>query len=128
MSEPHHTRREQPDVDTLRILGVTFGFLLFVAIGMAVLATFYHQKTGAYRVAPPVAFPAPQLQTDPAADLRKLQTAQRAELARNDWADPGHTLRRIPIEHAMSIIAARGAHAYDPIGDRSAAPPGPSSP
>jgi len=121
MPEAHHTRRERPDVDTVRIVAISFGFLAFVAIGMGVLAAFYGHKVGTYHMPAPAPFPAPQLQTDPAADFDKVEAAQRAELEREGWSDEAHGLRRIRIERAMALIAARGVHAYDPVAAQSGA-------
>jgi hypothetical protein len=115
MPEPRPTPRELPDVDSRRVLAISLGFLLFVAIGMAILAGVYGYRLGGYRPAPPAAFPAPELQTNPLADLRRLQDEQRARLAQDGWADQSRGLRLIPIERAMDLIAARGAQAYDPI-------------
>ena len=44
----------------------------------------------------PAAFPAPQLQSDPAGDLRDYQAAQRARLSVYAWADRERGLVRIP--------------------------------
>ena len=121
MPEAHPTRREPPDVDTIRIVSFGLGFLLFVAIGMAVLAGFYGHEVGGSHMPAPAPFPAPQLQTDPSSDLAKLEAAQRAELERAGWSDQSRGLRRIPIERAMAIIAARGSHAYDPVGPQTGA-------
>ncbi len=115
MPEPRPTMRELPDVDSRRVLAISLGFLLFVAIGMAILAGIYGHRLGDYRPPPPAAFPAPELQTNPVADLRQLQEEQRARLEQNGWADQGRGLRLIPIERAMDLTAARGARAYDPI-------------
>ena len=115
MPESRPTLRETGDVDTRQVLTISIGFLLFVAIGMAVLAAVYTDILGGYHMAPPGLFPAPQLQTQAQGDLQRLQADQGAQLERSGWADQSRGLRYLPIERAMSVIAARGPHAYDPI-------------
>jgi hypothetical protein len=53
-------------------------------------------------------FPAPQVISGEEAQRRALEEKQRAALAGADG--------RLPIEAAMVRIAAKGTHAFDPIG------------
>lgn len=51
--------------------------------------------------------PAPGLQADPAKELRDLQAAQNARLDHYAWANPAHTIARIPINEAKALILGR---------------------
>jgi hypothetical protein len=67
-------------------------------------------------------FPKPELQTDPQADLQDFERDQRATLSGYGWVDRSEGIARIPIEQAMQIVAARGAHAYDAPGQPTVTP------
>lgn len=107
---------QPPDVSHGVVLAATGGFLAFVAlmmIGMFVLLRT--EAPRALRQRPQAPFPQPSLQTDPHADLKRFLDEQRAELTGYAWIDREQGLAKIPIEEAMRIVAARGAHAYDPL-------------
>jgi hypothetical protein len=97
------------------ILGVGLGTLGLVAAVLGVVWLF--QQSGGLRrtIAPPTRFAPPQLQSDPAGDLRDYQAAQRARLEGYAWADRERGLVRIPVARAMEIIAGRGTGAYAPL-------------
>jgi hypothetical protein len=52
--------------------------------------------------------PPPQLQTDPAADLKRFRANEEAELNHYGWIDRQKGIVRIPIEQAMELIVQRG--------------------
>ena len=52
--------------------------------------------------------PAPQLQTNPQADLEKLRAEEESKLNGYSWVDRQTGVVRIPIERAMELIARRG--------------------
>lgn len=52
--------------------------------------------------------PAPRLQVAPAADLGRLRAREDTLLHDYAWADRGAGVVRIPIEHAIELLAARG--------------------
>ena len=113
---------QSPAVHTTAILLVVGGFLVFVAISIAaVLAFLKTEAPGAFAPKNERPFPPPALQTAPQNDLVNFEAPQRARLNGYDWADPGHTMARIPIDEAMRLIIARGPKAYDRIGGSSAA-------
>jgi hypothetical protein len=53
-------------------------------------------------------YPAPRLQSDPAADMRKFREAELARLNSAGWDDQAKGLGHIPIDDAMRRIAAAG--------------------
>ena len=107
---------QPPDVATGIVIVAVAGFLGFVALSMTGL--FFYLRSSvpdAFRKVIEHHFPEPALQKDPQNDLRRFEREQRATLSGYDWVDRSKGLVRIPIEDAMRIIAARGAHAYDPL-------------
>ena len=105
---------QAPDVATGIVIKAAAGFAAFVAVMMTVL--FFYLITSAphaFRHSTEIPFPAPALQKQPQADLKQFELEQRMALSGYGWVDRSKGLARIPIEEAMRIIAARGAHAYD---------------
>jgi hypothetical protein len=106
---------QPPDVATGTVIVAVAGFLIFVALAMTGL--FFYLKTGApgaLRQAAERSFPEPTLQTRPQDDLKRFELEQRMALSGYGWVDRANGIARIPVEEAMRLIAARGAHAYDP--------------
>ncbi len=110
-------RREPPDLRPWLVVGVGLGTLGLVGAVLGVVWLFeaFGGSPLASAVVPPSAFTPPQLQSDPAGELRDYQAAQRARLSDYAWTDRERGLVRIPIERAMAIIAARGSGAYEPL-------------
>jgi hypothetical protein len=67
--------------------------------------------------------PPPRLQSNPPADLARVLAQQSAALSGYRWVDRGKGLVSIPIDRAMTIIAARGPDAYAPIPGAPPMPP-----
>ncbi len=63
----------------------------------------------------PATFPSPQLEADPAAELKRVEADQTGRLAGYRWVDRDKRIVAIPIDRAMAIEAARGADAFAPI-------------
>ena len=109
-------RREPLDLRPWLVLGVGLGTLGLVGAVLGAVWLFESLAGfSAAAVTPPAAFAPPQLQSDPAGELRDYQAAQRARLSGYAWADRERGLVRIPIERAMAMIAARGGGAYEPL-------------
>jgi hypothetical protein len=109
-------RREPLDLSPHLVVAVGLGTLGLVGAVLGVVWLF--ESLGGVpgsAVVPAARFPPPHLQSDPAGELRDYQAAQRARLEGYAWADRERGLVRIPIERAMSMIAARGRAAYDPL-------------
>ena len=106
--------REREDLAPGKIISVGLGTAIFLALSLTGLWFFYDWmgQTGPYHGAS--RFPPPQLQSDPAGDLRHFQQAQAEELQGYAWVDRSRGMVRVPIERAMRIILDRGAAAYDP--------------
>jgi hypothetical protein len=109
-------RREPLTLRPWLVVGVGLGTLGLVGATLGAVWLFESIAGIPGRgVAPPAAFAPPQLQSDPAGDLRDYLAAQRARLEGYAWADREKGLVRIPIERAMAMIAARGTAAYEPL-------------
>src|SRR4051794_869158 len=109
-------RRQPEDVNPRIVVLVGLGTLALVLVTLG-LAWGFERLSGIQgpSAQPPSAFAPPQLQSDPAGELRDYQAAQRARLEGYGWADREKGLVRIPIGRAMDMIAARGAAAYAPL-------------
>jgi hypothetical protein len=53
-------------------------------------------------------YPAPALQVKPQVDLQTYRTRADHDLNSYGWIDQGHGVAKIPIEHAMDLLLARG--------------------
>jgi len=108
---------EKRDVNVAKI--AVFTFVLLAVFGLAGYLVPYfvfkamnedHQQTDA---APPLyqpgqLAPGPRLQVKEAKDLREKLDAERSLLTTTAWVDRDNGIVRIPIEHAMDLVARRG--------------------
>jgi hypothetical protein len=69
-------------------------------------------------------FPAPQLEIDERNQLDKIRKDEERTLATYDYIDKNAGTVRIPIDHAMDLIAQRGL----PVRAQSATPEAPAAP
>lgn len=100
-------RGESPNVGTRTIVLIVAGILVaLVIIGFGFQPIFHDRigQTSAMRHP----FPAPAVTPNERAERLALEARQRKDLA------GGHG--RMPIGAAMKAIAAKGTHAFDPIG------------
>lgn len=95
------------------IVGAVVGFFLFAVVVMGILLAIYVQ----FEPQPvrPAAFPQPDVQSYPHADLHDFLKAERRKLRRAGWVDKAKGVAAIPVDKAMEIIAGRGKAAFDPI-------------
>lgn len=119
--EARSDRLEPGGVSTRWVTTAAGGFLLLLAVSIVVLGFVFYLAVPGNRIPPYRQFPAPQQTGHPAAETRALFARQQQELNSYRWTNPDHTLVAIPIDRAMSIIAARGAKAYEPIEQQKAA-------
>jgi hypothetical protein len=106
---PPPAHYEQEDV-TFRFLlcgaGVVLGVILLCMIGVMWLYPSIvqdHRLTAALPL-----YPAPRLQSDPAADLQRFKAQELARLNSMGWVDRERSIAHIPIDDAMHRIAAQG--------------------
>ena len=126
--EMGNRRLPQPaDVANGIVIAAVAGLLGFVVLSMTGL--FFYLRSAApdaFKAAVENSFPEPALQKTPQHDLQNFEREQRAALSGYGWVDRSKGLARIPIEQAMQMVAARGAHAYD-APDQPAVTPAPAS-
>ena len=118
-------RLATPDVAARRVVVVAASFLALVAVVGAILTLVYRAQILDRRQPPRAAFPAPELQVAPRADLGTLRERENARLGGTGWIDREASLVRIPIAAAMALVVARGATGFDPI-DGAPVTPGPA--
>jgi hypothetical protein len=53
-------------------------------------------------------YPAPRLQSDPAADMQALRAQQMRQLYSTGWVDEAHGVVHLPIADAMRIVVHEG--------------------
>ena len=122
-----HALPESSGVDARHLLWLGGAALALLGGAIAVLGTIYRDEVPVKTMPPPQSFPQPRVQTGERAELEKVLAAQRRRLEAFRWADADHTRVQIPIERAMKLIAAKGAHAYDPIAASAAASSSPEA-
>jgi hypothetical protein len=108
-------RPESPAVSTRAVMFTAMGIIVFVGFFLVVLHLYYGEQITRAVFVPPTPFVKPQLQTNDAADLARLQAEQRGRLNGYAWVNRDKGIVAIPIEEAMKRIVARGADAYSPI-------------
>jgi hypothetical protein len=101
-------------------LGVTIIFIHVIVWGLIRTYTHYEPKAlsrtsaisepqaASPQANPVLRFPAPQLQSDPAADLNKYREAVEQQLNSAGWIDQKAGIAHIPIEQAIDLVAQRG--------------------
>jgi len=101
----HETEDITPRV--VAMLGVAaLGMLVFAVL--ATLWLFSASVKDRSLTGPVPVFPAPSLQTSPRSDMAAFRVKQRHELESYGWIDRAHDVTHVPIEHAMSKLAADG--------------------
>jgi hypothetical protein len=85
---------------------LVLGVILICAFGVMWLYPSAQQDR---RLTGPLpAYPAPRLQSNPAADLLAFEKQERSQLNSYGWVDKQKGIVRIPIDEAMRRIAAQG--------------------
>ena len=100
-------QHEAPGVATRRavvLVAVIISLLIAIAFGFEFI---FRSRLGMAYVAVPH-FPEPGVRLDESAQRQALETQQRRRLSGVDGG--------MPIDDAMRAIAAKGQHAFDPIG------------
>ncbi len=126
---PQHQGAGQPldsELNVKAILGTGIALLVATVLGMAIswwvsvgMRTYLTNEDPPpptlLEAQMPYEPPSPNLQTDPLGELATSRAEEEALLAVWEWADPGHTKARVPIERAMELLLATrpGAEAFD---------------
>jgi hypothetical protein len=111
------------------VLIAAVGFLALVGFSIVAARVFYDWDIHTPLTVPPKVFPAPELQTDDAADLKTFLTRQRSQLDTYGWVDRDHGIIQIPVDRAMALVAAKGSAGFGPVGQpASSSSPRPTQP
>ena len=79
-----------------------------VACGLIVVWLYPQVASERIITLPLPIYPAPRLQTDPAADARRFRAQQLRQLDGSGWVDRARGIAHIPIGTAMQQVAAEG--------------------
>jgi hypothetical protein len=116
------TPPEPAGISSRPVLGTTFGFLAFVAVAVIALGFYIGDQNADGRARQRSSFPAPRLEFGARSELARANLQQRQRLAGYAWVDRDHELVRIPIDRAVRLVIARGAHAFDPVNEAQTGP------
>ena len=109
-SDPDLLRRREPvTIAAWTAAGVGLGTAVFLALVMTGTWFYFRANAEIAQTPRPARFAEPQVQSNPAGDLRAFQARQREQLEGYAWVDREHGLARIPVARAMELLAARGA-------------------
>jgi hypothetical protein len=111
----HPTDYERTDADSALIGSLALSIAAFLIATPFVLMAVY---PGADRLGGVPANlpspPAPRLQVHPKDDLDRLRAAEQVQLTTFGWVDRDRRIARMPIEHAMQLLAERGVDGWRP--------------
>lgn len=102
-----------------------------VLLGCALLVVWlYPRSISDRRLSLPLPiYPAPRLQPDPAADMRRFRAQEMERLNGTGWVDRAQGIVHIPIMQAMEEIAQQGIPGWpDPTPKSAAYPAAPEPP
>lgn len=111
-------RHERTDVSRKVIwIGVPGLILCVIALALLVLWLFPGETVDRTMHLPLPRYPAPELQVNPREDLAKFRAARVKWLDSTGWVDKAQGIAHIPIDDAMSEVAAEGIAGW-PAGGR----------
>ncbi len=125
MSEEVHNPTASPQdgyehtdaqIGPLAVLGVVVGLLVLISLtGVAIMwrvMAYQTHDTGELRGSPLAGLrplpPSPRLQITPSIDLKDTRDQERDLLLSYGWVEKDKGVVRIPIDHAMDLLAERG--------------------
>jgi len=113
---------ERTDISTRVIwLGIPVLVLGVLALALLVLKLYPGGMVDRTLNLPLPTYPEPQLQTDPANDMREFRAAQMARLNGTSWINEQQGVVHIPIDKAMREVATHGIEDW-PTGPVSDSP------
>ena len=103
---------ERTDMNVRVIAIIAVGVLLYVCLAPFILTRIYHPALHDVGRTLAIQPPGPQLQLNPAADLRKFAAKEDTQLDSYGWVDRAKGIAHIPIAQAMQDVAARGVPGF----------------
>jgi hypothetical protein len=125
--DPSHNSYEHRDVNLRSILIFGFGLAFLVLIVYLVLAGMFGYLKRQQEASDPSASifvkgpslpPEPRLQVRPVHDLHQMKSDENRILSSFGWIDRKAGTIRIPIQHAMELLAQRGLPSRAPSEKR----------
>jgi hypothetical protein len=110
-------RHEHTDIGE-RFIWVGAALMLGLLVACALLTRWLYPQSlsDATLTSPLPEYPAPRLQSDPAADMRAFHAQQMRQLDSTGWVDEGDGVVHIPIADAMRIVAHEGIPGWPAAG------------
>ena len=110
-------RHEHTDIGE-RFIWVGAALMLGLLLVCALLTRWLYPQSlsDATLTSPLPEYPAPRLQSDPAADMRAFHVQQMRQLDSTGWVDEGDGVVHIPIADAMRIVAHEGIPGWPAAG------------
>ncbi len=106
------TAFEPTDWPIAPIAVIYLGLLILLVICAFVLIAAYPDALPDVDRTPRLVPPAPRLQTDGAADLRRFRADEDRRLGTYYWIDKQKGIVHVPIEQAMKTLAQTGAQGF----------------
>jgi hypothetical protein len=117
-AEESHHDHERKDVDVISLFTIVLMLFVSCVVIFLVVTIMMHyfksnepSKTAGQANIPAThaeEFPRPRLEIRPGASLAELRAAEDVDLNSYGWIDRNAGTVRIPIDHAMQLILARG--------------------
>lgn len=129
---PAH-RHEDRDANVRAVTYFAIGLVVFVALAVVICGVYYYYLSKNWPHVgiatapvpdPSQTPPAPQLQTSPQQDLKKMRAYEAARLSSSGWIDQQAGVAHIPIDQAIDLVAQRGLP-WKPTQGAGVAPPAP---
>jgi hypothetical protein len=100
---------ERSDADPKLIGWISVGIASFVVLVPLLIPLFFPETLVRKTAQPPdISDAAPRLAVHPRNDLGRFKSAENNTLHNYAWVDRPHGTVRIPIEHAMDMLAKQG--------------------
>ena len=103
---------ESPTIRAGLMAGIAAGAIVFIVVSMILLFGFYKWRLANNNPDPAHVFPGPRLETsiDPRNMPSTPEPGPAPPMVRHPPVEP-----KLDLQRAMQAVAAKGAHAYDPL-------------
>jgi hypothetical protein len=120
---PNGAGHEESEV-SVRLIVVSLGFLAIFTfiICLMVVGIFryfhsYYSTDEAVRLSQPVIPPTPRIEVAPYEEFQRLKTQEDHVLGSYAWVDKEAGTVRVPIDHAIDMLAAKGLPSHNYLDD-----------
>ncbi len=101
---------ERTDIESSGIAWLAAGLALFVIATPLLMPLVFPQSTQHRTRSAPPAFSSnsPRLELTPEQDLKNIERSEAQLVNSYGWIDRSHGILRIPVRHAMELLAQKG--------------------